>query len=276
MGNKAESLTVGNVESMTNHIGNIEQVHHHHYGKQPRAKNIVAPLTEEDGGLSKKQKDYFTDTINKIVELGEITGEYRAKHAIVRSQVNDEGGVTTVTRYPAAKFMDGVKVLNRWIGPMLIHEKVVANPPEWWRDHLYKAIHSELSTKGTESAFREWLRITYSTDSITDLSDSELAEVYAKRKRKFSNPKVTENPRDFELRVVALAAYLDEAERAGRFDRMRIPLEYREILQELQASNRQLFSISESTFETFAKKAKKQLSFKLKQGVRSQARVKSG
>lgn len=95
-----EGLSIANVETMVNNIGNIEAVNNHFYHKAPRPINKIIPLSESEGGLSAKQKNYFTDTINKIVELGEKTGNQQAQYAFVRRQVNDAGGVTSVNLYP--------------------------------------------------------------------------------------------------------------------------------------------------------------------------------
>jgi hypothetical protein len=115
-------MTIEKVETMTNNIGNIEQNHNHFYGRQPRPINKVVPLPESEGGLSLKQKTYFTETINKICELGKIAKAPRATHANVRSSVNRAGGVTTVSLYPANSYWHGVIELEKWIAPLLVHE----------------------------------------------------------------------------------------------------------------------------------------------------------
>jgi hypothetical protein len=269
----AETISIGNVESMTNHIQNVEQINHHHYDKPPRPVHKIRPLSEEEGGLSLAQRKYFRETIDKVCELGKIVKNPKAVHAIVRASVNREGGVDTVGLYPAAMYWAGVIKLEEWLSPMLVHEKVMAKPPEWWRGHLKQAVHIHLARNGTEEAFRVWLGIRFNAESMDELSDPDLVECYKARRNKFANPKEKVHPRDHENRLMALESFLDEAESEGRFNRMNIPLERKELLAELQATNRQLFSISESTFETFLKQAKKTMSFGFKRGVRAQART---
>jgi hypothetical protein len=275
--NSGEGTTIQNVESMVNNIQNVENINNHYYdNKPPRPVNKIIPLSEAEGGLSLKQKTYFRETINKVWELGKITKNSKATHAIVRDSVNRAGGVTTVNLYPADRYWDGVIELEIWLSPMLVHEKVIENPPEWWRSHLMQAVHIWLERNGTEAAFQEWLKTLYGVESMDELDDSELAEAYKARKNKFVNPKEKQHPRDFENRLSALIRFFDEAEEAGLFDRTRIPWERRELLEALQATDRTLFSLSESTFETFLKQAKKQLAFGFKRGTRSPTRLKPG
>lgn len=265
----AETVSIGNVENMTNHIGNVEQINHHHYEKPPRPVHKIRPLSEEEGGLSLAQRKYFRETIDKVCELGKVVKNPKAIHAIVRASVNRAGGVDTVGLYPAAFYWEGVIELERWLTPMLTHDKVMANPPEWWRAYLKQGVHIWLAKNGTEEAFRVWLGVRFDAESMDDLSDSDLAEAYKARKTKFANPKEKVHPRDFENRLVALERYFDEAEYQGRFDRMKIPLERKELLAELRATDRTLFAIAESTFDTFLKQVKKRTSFGFQRGVRS-------
>jgi hypothetical protein len=273
---ETETISIGNVENMTNHIGNVEQINHHHYDKPPRPTYKIRPLSEEEGGLSLVQRRYFRETIDKVCELGKKLKNPRAVHGIVRHSVNKAGGVDTVGLYPAEKYWEGIVELERWLSPMLVHDHILANPPEWWRNHLKQAVHIHLARNGTEKAFRVWLGIRFNAESMDDLSDTDLAEAYKARKNKFAYPKEKIHPRDYENRLVALERFFDEAESQGRFDRMNIPLERRELLEELRATDRTLFSIADSTFETFLKEAKKQTGFKFKTGVRPKARKKWG
>lgn len=271
--NDKESLSIGNVENMTNHIGNVEQINHNHYDKPPRPVYKIRPLSKDEGGLSLSQRKYFRETIDKVCELGKIVKNPKAVHGIVWASVNRAGGVDTVGLYPAALYWAGVIELERWLSPMLTHEKVMGNPPEWWRSHLKQAVHIWLEKNDTEEPFRVWLKVRFDAESMDDLSNPDLAEAYKARKNKFANPKEKIHERDFDNRLVALERYLDEAEHQGRFDRMHIPLERRELLTKLQATDRTLFAISESTFETFLKQAKRRTSFAFKRGVRSPART---
>jgi hypothetical protein len=145
------------------------------------------------------------------------------------------------------------------------------NPPEWWDGHVKQAVHIWLERNGTEEAFREWLRVRYSAESMDDLNPAELAEVYKARKNKFSNPKEKIHPRDFENRLVALGRFLDKAEGQGVFRRDNITWSKMDLLEALQNTDITLFSIELSTFETFLKQAKKHVDFKFKTGARPNA-----
>lgn len=254
-----EELNIENVESMTNNIGTINN----YYQEPPKQVNKIIPI---ENGLSKKQKDFVSDTTDKIWELGKITKDRDAIHKTIKGRFNAQGNVTNIHHYPADKWEEGKRVLQIWLGKLLTHEKVIEKPPEWWRNHLYSAIHAELNNNGTEDAYKQWLKIAFLTEHTDDLSNEELAEAYKKRKNKFSNPKPKENPRDFELRIKAIEIYFDEMESIGKFSRHNIRMTGAELLKELQARDRSLFAMAESTFTSFLKQAKKVIPFALKQG----------
>ena len=257
-----ENMSVGDVNLNANVNGNLVV----NVNKQrPKPIQIQSPITQ-------KHQLIIKETSDKIVELGIIIGEFsnpQKGYSKVRGSLNKILGITTIKECPDELFSQGCNYLSRWLYAFLTNNRVITNPPDWWRDYLLNGIHIHTSTNGVEEEkYREFLKYKYFVTSSTELDNKKLAELFNYSKTGKFDASRQRNPRDFEMRINAFSIYLDEKEQEGNFNRMNIRETRAKVLSELQQRDRSLFSISVSTFDTFLKKAKKMISFNFKSGSR--------
>lgn len=258
-----KSMNVGDVNLNANVGGNIAITI-----RKQRPK--IAPIPVDDP-ITPENKTVLKELAEKIVCLAIIAGKYqesRRAFGSVRDNLNKVLGVTTINECRNENFRKGRDFLQIWLFTLLTNDKVIKNPPDWWRDYLKAGIHINLQkNRIDEHTYENWMVKKYAVDSSMDLPDKELAELFNYSKTgKFDLTRINENPRDFTLRHKALITYFDEREAAGNFSRKDVRMNKKELLEELQKRDKTLFSIALPTFAKFVKEAKKIDPFKLKDG----------
>lgn len=257
------NMNIGNVKINANVNGNFVV-------KVKKSRPNPIPI---ENPINPPHQLVLKELSDKIVDLGLIIGDYQSKekaYPIVRGNLNKKLGVTTIKECSDDRFEDGREYLQRWLWALITNDKVIKNPPPWWRDYLLSGIHINL--KVGDEQYRDYLNTRYSVKSAEELNNIELAKVFNYSKTgKFDVSRIKENIRDFNLRMNSFSRWLDEMEQACEFDRMNIRMTKEQIHEVLKEYEPTLWQIALSTFLGFWSKAKKILKFDSKRGARPKA-----
>lgn len=235
-----------------------------------RQRPKATPISVIDQ-ITPENKLILQELTEKIVDLGLITGFFLEKNKAfpsIRRSLNKQLKITSINEANNTQFQKGEKYLTQWLYVLLTDDKVIKNPPDWWRDYLIIGIHTNTNkNKINEATYKAWMIEKFSRDSSTDLNNKELAELFNFSKNgRFDLTRIKENPRDFTLRLQALIQYFEEREREGNFSRENTGMRLNELFLELQSRDKTLFAMAESTFKKFTDEARKITPFRLKTG----------
>lgn len=231
-------------------------------GATPKRQHVQCPLTAEH---RKALSDLITDWVStrnlcrRPLTHGGAWSQLYARHL--------QGAVASINEIEEEEFEGSRSWLLQQIR---MTEK--SNPQQARRKPGYSTTRvTTIQTRCRILGITEQVRKQYQLDrwgkeSLTEFSDAELDEfvTYVRQTSPSFQHKELTNPRDTELRELALVRLLDRMEQEAKaqgkpFDRHALRCTKEELHAWLREQDPQLFSIAPGTFEDFWKKKRKGL-----------------
>jgi hypothetical protein len=135
-------------------------------------------VTPGIGCITSEQGAILYRLVHEIGNLETIARKEPQHYGSIWKAVNKLCGVTSYKEIPVEKFSKAETYLRRWLG-RLSSSKTAKKSDPGWRKRKFAYIHTNVKQMNCDDKLRTLLRDRYGVESLTKISDDDLAAVYS-------------------------------------------------------------------------------------------------
>ncbi len=182
-----------NVEAVANHVGFEKQAIHGpvsgigfvgpganvHLIQTTNHRTITKAETKPGvEHIDEAQKSALKALVDDVVDKERVLKKSPKTHAAVWAALNRHCGVTTYALIKKDDFEKARKYLHMWLGRLNSSPSASVKDGEAWRKSRYSFIKVNSKSEEDAAALKAYMARKYKAESLTELSNDELEEVY--------------------------------------------------------------------------------------------------
>ena len=163
----------GNVVGEVHSGGVVHQIH-----TQRHVTKTVAKVSPGGEHITEAQAAALLGLVNKIVEKEALLKKAPRTHRSVWAALNSHCGVTSYRLIKGEDFDRARKYLDQWMGRLSSMATAPIKDGDEWRKRRYAYIKINTKASEDELALMKYLQKNYRLQSLTELDNPQLEQVY--------------------------------------------------------------------------------------------------